>query len=386
MTSGPESVFQASGIYVHVPFCLKKCAYCDFYSISDLDAMPIYLQALVKEIGQAGLARQPVDTVYFGGGTPSLLTPNQVRQVMAAVHRRFAVAEHAEITLEVNPGTVSGASLTGYRQAGVNRLNIGVQSFSDAALAFLSRIHSADQAIRCVEAARCAGFDNIGLDLIYGLPKQTQKQWVTDLAAAVALRPAHLSCYMLTYEPGARLAVDLKNHCFQALSDKAVGDLYDVTVAYLSDNGLPQYEVSNFSTDTATRSRHNRKYWVHAPYLGLGPAAHSFTENRRWWNIRSVDGYLGRSAAGQSPVAGSETLDRQQLMMEALYLGLRCVDGIAVAAFEERFGVDFKALFGPVFTEYGERGCLEIDNRRCRLTQRGMRFSDGIAARFIDRL
>ncbi|MDO9262464.1 MAG: radical SAM family heme chaperone HemW, partial [Desulfosalsimonadaceae bacterium] len=353
---------------------------------TDLDKIPLYLQSVVEEIRRVEEPPSRVDSLYFGGGTPSLLEPVQVGQLVDAVCRRFDVAAGTEITLEVNPGTVSHEKLSGYRRAGVNRLNIGVQSFRDASLGFLSRIHTADQAVQCVEMARSAGFDNIGLDLIYGLPGQTVQQWQADLQSAVDLRPEHLSCYMLTYEPGTRLTLDLKENRNKALPEGAVGALYELTVAYLADHGLPQYEVSNFSTATATRSRHNQKYWIHAPYIGLGPSAHSFVNNRRRWNVRSVDGYLRQIQSGQSPTEGSECLDRQQLMMEAIYLGLRCVDGIGISGFENRFHADFKTLFGPLVTEYASDGYLEAANGRCRLTRRGMLFSDTIAARFIQRI
>lgn len=372
------------GIYIHVPFCVKKCAYCDFYSVTDLDKIPIYIQSVVEEAGWGEELPSTVDSIYFGGGTPSLLEPGQVRQVMDAVCRRFDVSANVEITLEVNPGTVSFEKLSGYHQAGVNRLNIGVQSFRDASLAFLSRIHKVDQAIQCVEMARSAGFDNIGLDLIYGLPGQTVQQWESDLQAAVGLHPEHLSCYMLTYESGAPLTSDLKKGRFKALPEGSVGRLFDITVAYLADNGLPQYEVSNFSTSKETRSRHNQKYWIHAPYIGLGPSAHSFMNNCRRWNVRSLEGYLRQIQSNQPPTEGSECLDRHQLMMEAVYLGLRCVDGIGISGFENRFDADFKALFGPLITEYGLDEYLEVANGRCRLTRRGMLFSDYIASRFID--
>ena len=372
------------GVYIHVPFCAKKCAYCDFYSITDLEKIQLYIQSVVDEIRRVEGLPGSVDTVYFGGGTPSLLEPGQVSQLLDAVCRRFDVAVGAEITLEANPGTVSLEKLSGYRQAGVNRLNIGVQSFSDSSLAFLSRIHSAAQAVQTVGEARSAGFDNIGLDLIYGLPGQSVRQWRMDLQTAVDLRPEHLSCYMLTYEPGARLTRDLKEGRFKALPEGAVAVLYDVTAGYLAERGFPQYEVSNFSTSTATRSRHNQKYWIHAPYIGLGPSAHSFVEGRRSWNIRSVDAYLQRIRSNQPTADGAECLERHQLMMETVYLRLRCVDGIHIAIFEDRFDVDFKTLFSPLLHEYASLSYLEVVNGCCRLTRRGMLFSDGIASRFIN--
>jgi len=374
----------ACGIYIHVPFCVKKCAYCDFYSVTGLDKIPLYVNAVQQEVERAEPLPLRADSIYFGGGTPSLLESSQVSRLMDAIYLKFDIAAQTEITIEVNPGTVFSEKLSEYRKAGVNRLSIGVQSFRDASLSFLSRVHSADQAVQCVEMARSAGFDNIGLDLIYGLPGQTVRQWQGDLQAAVDLRPEHLSCYMLTYEPRTRLTIDLKKGRLKALPEGAVGVLYDVTVGYLAERGLLQYEVSNFSTATSTRSRHNQKYWIHAPYIGLGPAAHSFIRGRRTWNVRSVDGYLRQIKTGESPVEGVERLDRQQLMMETIYLRLRCVDGIDITAFENWFGADFETLFAPLLNEYISAEYLEIANNRCRLTRRGMLFADSIASRFID--
>ncbi len=272
---------------------------------------------------------------------------------------------------------------------GINRINIGVQSFSDFFLGFLSRIHTAKEAIDSFESARSAGFDNIGLDLIYGLPGQTERMWQADLQAAIDLRPEHLSCYMLTYEPGTRMERNLRNNFFQPLSDKTVGQLYEFTVQYLEDNGYGQYEVSNFSTSHQTRSKHNQKYWTHAPYIGLGPSAHSFMANQRSWNIRSLEVYLDKTGQGQLPVEDTEELDLKQLMMEALYLRLRCVDGFSIPEFEKRFDVDFTQLFGAVVSAYESEGYFEIsDNQsrssKCRLTRKGMLFADSIASRFID--
>jgi oxygen-independent coproporphyrinogen-3 oxidase len=384
MNCGLENDNNASGIYIHVPFCMKKCAYCDFYSITGPDKIPPYLESVLKEIERTKPPPSKVDAIYFGGGTPSLLEPGQISRFMDALCCRFDIAPFSEITLEANPGTVSFEKLAEYRKAGVNRLSIGVQSFCDASLLFLSRVYTAAQAVQCFEMARSAGFDNIGLDLIYGLPGQTARQWESDLQVAVELRPEHLSCYMLTYEPGTRLTLDLQKGRVKALSEGAVGVLYDVTVDYLAERGLVQYEVSNFSTAPSTRSRHNQKYWTHAPYIGLGPAAHSFIRDCRTWNVRSVDGYVRRIKTGEPPTEDIEQLDRQQLMMETIYLRLRCVDGIDITAFENRFGIDFNTLFGPLLIEYASDKCLEVINGCCRLTRRGMLFADSIASRLIN--
>lgn len=374
----------AFGIYVHVPFCVRKCAYCDFYSCTDLDKIPSFLESLSWEIQtRAGVSGRS-DSLYFGGGTPSLLDPEQIAAIIDSVAGCFNLAADAEITIEANPGTVSADKLSGWRKAGVNRINIGVQSFSDAALKFLTRIHSAADAVCSVAAARSSGFENVGLDLIYGLPGQTAKAWRRNLDAALRLFPAHLSCYMLTYEPQTLLTRNLENGDFRRISDRTAANLYDLTVNYLEDNGFYQYEVSNFSTTIHTRSRHNQKYWAHAPYVGLGPSAHSFIADRRSWNVRPLEDYLGKIRRELPAEEGAEILTSRQRMMETLYLRLRCVDGIAIPEFEEQFSAEFQKLFNKVIVRYASRGLLETTDSRCRLTRKGMRYADGIAAAFID--
>ena len=375
---------QKGGIYIHVPFCVKKCAYCDFYSCTAFKKIPEYLDALVDEMKMTPDFPSCVDTIYFGGGTPSLLEGGQIQRLIDAVYKKFHVIPDPEITIEANPGTVNAQNLADYQRAGINRINIGVQSFSDRTLAFLSRIHSAEDAVCAVEMARSAGFDNIGLDLIYGLPGQTQRLWLSDLKAAITLKPRHLSCYMLTYEPGTQMENNLINGRFRPLPDKVVGKLYELTVRYLAGNGFNQYEVSNFSTSRKTRSRHNQKYWSHAPYMGFGPSAHSLINKRRSWNVRSLETYLHQIAQGKPPLEEAEELTPRQLMMETLYLRLRCVDGISITDFERRFHIEFKRLFGSVISTYETDGFLEIINDQCRLTRKGMLFADGVAARFID--
>lgn len=375
---------QKGGIYIHVPFCVKKCDYCDFYSCTDLKKIPVYIDSLIDEIQLTPDLPFQCDTLYFGGGTPSLLEPEQIQDLIHSVYRHFRLATDAEITIEANPGTVNAEKLEGYRHVGVNRINIGVQSFSNPALDFLTRIHTADDAIYSIEFARSAGFDNIGLDLIYGLPGQTERMWRADLSAAIDLSPEHLSCYMLTYEPGTQMENNLRSGRFQSLPDKNVGFLYEFTVQYLEDNGFYQYEVSNFSASRRTRSKHNQKYWTHAPYIGMGPSAHSLINKRRSWNFRLLDAYLQKIRHGQLPVEETEELNSRQLMMETLYLRLRCVDGISILDFEKRFNIDFNRLFGSVVTTYESDGYLEVINNQCRLTRKGMLLADSISSRFID--
>ena len=288
---------------------------------------------------------------------------------------------------------MTGDRLEGYRRSGVNRINIGVQSFTDKNLGFLGRIHSAKEAALAVLQARKTGFDNIGLDLIYGIPEQTRTSWENDLEIAAGYEPEHLSCYMLTYEPGTPMERRLKQGLFRPLSDSRLGRLFQTTIDYLENRGYGQYEISNFARNRPrnipgrcrrNRSRHNQKYWSFAPYLGLGPSAHSFEKPSRWWNHRSVSRYISDIEAGRKPISGKETLTRQDRIIEAIYLGLRKTEGIDIDRFDLEFGIGFQKTFGPVLEHLRDAGQLTIENGRCALTRKGMLFLDSIASMLVE--
>jgi oxygen-independent coproporphyrinogen III oxidase len=378
----------AAGIYIHVPFCLAKCHYCDFYSITDLNLIPDYLETLLVEAKQCRQAVSAVDTIYFGGGTPSVLSAQQIESILSHLHACFVVDPAAEITLEINPGTVTPEKLSGYRSVGINRLNIGLQSTHDQTLRLLGRIHTAKQGLDTYRFAKQSGFDNIGLDLIYGIPGQTEKQWRAELAAGVALGAQHLSCYTLTLEPGTPLSIKVSNGTIAHLDEAIIGELFSFTGDFLNHNGYRQYEVSNYArvsiADKADyRSRHNQKYWTFAPYLGFGPAAHSFLDNRRWWNIRSLGGYIEAIQSARSPIAETETLDQEQQMMEYIYLGLRQTAGIDTFDFESRFDLNFYRWHEHDIACLLDEGLIEIYDRWIRTTARGMRFLDQVVGRLI---
>jgi oxygen-independent coproporphyrinogen-3 oxidase len=300
----------------------------------------------------------------------------------------FALTADLETTLEVNPGTAGREALAAYRRAGINRLNIGLQSIDDRTLNFLGRIHSAQQGLDTYRRARQAGFDNVGLDLIYGIPGQTRDRWETELAGVIQLAPDHLSCYSLTIEPGTPLARKVSDGEIQLLDEQTAGDLFCATAAYLNGHGYRQYEVSNFARHAAggttdRRSRHNRKYWTLAPYLGFGPAAHSYLDNTRWWNHRSLANYLADLEAGKRPVAGEETLTREQQIMEFVYLGLRQTEGLDPADFSSRFKAGFGDCFEPELSRMVREGLLEKRSGWIRLTHRGMRFLDSVVDRLL---
>lgn len=375
-----------AGLYFHIPFCKHKCPYCDFYSVTGLEAMPAFLTALQREIALRADPQMAVNTVYLGGGTPSLCSPEAVADLMAAVNTCFNLHDHTEVTLEANPGAVSGDALVQLRAAGVNRLNIGIQSFRNDALRFLGRIHNGAEAVAVIEQARRAGFDNVGLDLICGLPGQTVSDWQTDLEQALAYRPEHLSCYILTFESGTPMTRDLEAGRLHPPEEGLVVALFDTTAAVLTENGYDHYEISNYARAPEFRSRHNLKYWHFEPYLGFGPAAHSYQDRRRSWNLADLALYTQRLAQGRRPEGGCEELTEEQEVLEALLLGLRLKEGFHIADFEKRFNLSVQTTFGRLLNQLADEGCLADRTGYCALTVKGMRYHNSISARFAAEL
>jgi oxygen-independent coproporphyrinogen-3 oxidase len=374
------------GIYIHIPFCVRKCRYCDFYSVTDKSLQAPFLSALTREIEHSEPFSDPPDTLYIGGGTPSVLEPKAVSDLLDVASRKHSLLKDSEITLEVNPGTVTLDTLKAYRRAGINRLNIGIQAFDDHDLSFLGRCHDRHEARRAISWARKAGFENVGIDLIYGLPGQSLQGWWETLEEGLTFQPEHFSCYCLTYEPGTPLDRLRTSGCIDPLDEDSTAALFDTTVSVLTNAGYEHYEISNFSRGREMSSRHNRKYWVHTPYAGFGPAAHSFSGRERSWNIKDVSVYIDRVMADLSLRDETEFLTREQLMMETIYLGLRTADGIDLVRFEEAFGASFRNIFDSQVSLMQEQGLLFMEEGSCALTPRGMRFHDFITARFVDEM
>jgi len=371
-----------AGLYFHIPFCRRKCPYCDFFSRTDLTALPVFPDALGQEVDQRADPALAVDSVYFGGGTPSLCPPEAVRAILTRAGSSFHLQDDTEITLEANPGTLDADTLQGLRAAGVNRLNLGIQSFRPEGLQFLGRIHNRDQALAAIARARAAGFDNLGLDLIYGLPGQTPADWRSDLEQALAWRPEHLSCYILTFEPGTPMTGDLQAGRLRPPGEDRVAALFEATAELLTGAGYDHYEISNYARTPDLRSRHNLKYWHFRPYLGFGPGAHSHRDGVRSWNRVDLGGYLQRLAGGQPPAGGREVLTREQQVLEAILLGLRLKEGFSMVALEKRFGIAVQESFGRLLQQLAGEGCLADLPGRCALTVKGMRYHNSIAARF----
>jgi oxygen-independent coproporphyrinogen III oxidase len=367
------------GLYIHVPFCKTKCGYCDFYSVTGLPQIPVYLDHLLQEMKLYRDRFPFFDTLYIGGGTPSLLSAAQLEAILEGVRKCFTLLPETEITLEVNPGDVDSALLRDLRRIGINRLNIGIQSFDGGLLGFLGRRHSEKEAVSAIHSAREAGFDNVGLDLIYAVPGQEISSWMETLDQALAFRPEHLSCYQLTLEPGTPLGRRHEEGEWILAGEQLQFDFFMKTAERLEQGSYLQYEVSNFARGSAYLSRHNQKYWDHTPYLGFGPAAHSFSDRERWWNHRSVEQYVTDLQAGKRPVAGRESLSLEQLRLEALFLGLRTKKGIDLQDFYSLYQSDLAADKKETLPRLQEEGLLSIENGSVVPTRAGLAVADRLA-------
>jgi oxygen-independent coproporphyrinogen-3 oxidase len=396
----------APGLYLHIPFCSAVCPYCDFSVLrAGVPARKRFVEHLIAEVAVAAHEwrdPRPFDTVYFGGGTPSLLPAEDLERVLGACRSHLALATPAPwIFLEANPEDVTPDACAAWRGFGVRTLSLGVQSFSDEALGFLGRRHNAQQALSAVETAQAAGFDTVSVDLIFGLPGQTAEAWRRELAAAIALGPGHLSCYQLTIHPRTRFGVSAARGQLSELPEEEQAVLFDLTHSFLPDAGFCAYEVSNFARSRDHESRHNRKYWDHTPYLGLGPSAHSLaaasgpnsagasgvTTARRWWNELRTPRWESRVAAGERPVEGEESLGPKALATEAVMLGLRTTAGIDLDGFTARYGVDLLAANDALVARLVAEGHLVVHagpegGRWLAPTASGLAVADGMAAAF----
>lgn len=367
------------GLYIHIPFCLSKCHYCDFYSVTSIPGIPEFLEALFKEMEMYRGKFSCFDTVYLGGGTPSVLDSQQLRALLTYVRQNFNLLPGSEITVEANPGDLSQPFLEALREMGINRLNIGVQSFDPEILIFLGRRHSAEEAISSIKTARGVGFGNVGLDLIYGVPGQDMASWLGTLNRALSFLPEHLSCYQLTIEEHTHLGRRHAKREFLLPGEDLQYEFFMKTSEVLEEKGYIHYEVSNFARGMALASRHNQKYWDHSPYLGLGPSAHSFQNNRRWWNPRSLDRYITAIKSGKPPVEEVELLTMEQLQLETLYLGLRTKRGIDLKDFTKQYRCDLLIEKGKRLTELKRGGLVSIENGYLFPTRTGLALADALA-------
>ncbi len=316
-----------AGLYVHIPFCKTKCPYCDFYSITEIDGVSRWIDAVIKEADIYKDAFPPFDTLYLGGGTPSLLEPRDLTRLITALNDVFQLIPGTEITVEANPDDVTHQWLESMNGAGVNRLSLGVQSLDEKTLRFLNRRHTVHDSLQVLEFLKEMEWPNLSVDLIYGVPGMSSETWRATLEQITRYTPEHISCYQLTYAPGTLLHNRMKAGEVMPVSEEMEARLFITTSDFLTACGYVHYEISNFARSESLISRHNSKYWNHTPYLGLGPGAHSFKENRRWWNMNDVGKYCSSLAIAETPVTESETLTEAQIVSEKIFLGVRTRNG-----------------------------------------------------------
>ncbi|MDE2860549.1 MAG: radical SAM family heme chaperone HemW [Chloroflexota bacterium] len=397
-TSLPHSL----SLYVHIPFCETKCPYCDFNTYAGIEQMmPAYVEALVSEIERwgAALSRPAVTTIFMGGGTPSYLPAHDLEAVLAAVRRAFGVMPDAEATMEANPGDLLRDRPASLSRLGFNRLSIGVQSLDDGLLRLLGRRHTAQEAADAYRAVRRAGFENVNLDLMYGLPHQSMAQWRDTLDGALALGPEHLSLYCLTLEEGTPMEQQVRLGALPEPDGDLAADMYLHAEETLAREGYRHYEISNWARP-GLESRHNLTYWRNGPFLGVGPGAHSYLGRWRFHNLASPREYVRSMAAAELAGAAPATLSEETLasfpvmggvefldvsleMAETMMMGLRLDEGVSLASFESRFGRRMDAVFGEQLAELTGLGLLERDDSVVRLTARGRLLGNEVFLRFF---
>ncbi len=379
------NISKKPGIYIHVPYCDTKCGYCDFYSITRHDTRSRFIRALLTEVeiyARLPYSNRSFDTIYFGGGTPSLLTAQELETILNALNRRFNISPGCEITLEANPGTLNPQKARQFKTLGINRISMGIQSFDDDELKTLGRIHNARQARQAFGDLRKAGFENISIDLIFALPGQTAGRWKNNLEQAVKLQPEHISAYSLIYEKGTAFYKKQQQGIFHAFSDEQELDFYTTALETLRQAGYIRYEISSYARDPGLYSRHNYKYWNHAPFLGFGPSAFSYFQEKRWGNVRSIRNYIKTLEQRQSPVDFMETLDRPTLSFEKIMLGLRTREGLNLAEFESCAGRGFLQSYPQKTQALLDDELARIDGQFFHFTDRGFMMCDEILPAF----
>jgi len=409
-------VKQLAGIYIHIPFCERKCVYCNFNTTDYSAALAArYVPAVVKEIrhwgtllsersgqtrahqarsaGAGSSSKLAIDSVFFGGGTPSTLTAEQLGDLIAACDDAFDLLPGAEITIEINPSPSHAGNFSEWRMAGINRASIGVQSFIDRELQALSRTHTAGDARRTINALRTAGFDNISLDLIAGLPDQTRSDWEFNLDQALGVRPEHLSLYLLEVKEGTQLYSQIERGRRPRPDDDLAAEMYQVICDRAAEAGYEHYEISNFALasagsprigrPSAYRSRHNMKYWTGASFYGVGCGAHSYDGISRWVNIKQTEKYIESILQSGQAIAERTDLSKQDRAAEALFMGLRLIDGIDLVDFRTRYDVDVTAKYGRELDRLSDAGLIESAGGRLKLTSRGLVLSNEVFVAFV---
>jgi len=369
-----------SGIYIHVPYCKQKCEYCDFYSVVTNEAKQEFSDLLIRELSlrKCYLPSNRIETIYFGGGTPSLLCASQVEEVLNAIAAQFELVQNAEITFEANPDDLDAEYLGALRQIGVNRLSIGVQSFSDSDLKALGRRHNAAQAVCAVNAAQEVGFNNISIDLIYGLPYSNTGIWHSNLMQAFNMQVQHLSCYHLIYESGTPITRRLNSGFLQPATEDQSVEQFKMLQEVSQQNGFVHYEISNLAKEDFF-SRHNSSYWKQIPYLGIGPSSHSFNGATRDWNPRSITKWKNSILKG-SVAVDSEVLSLTDLVNDYILTSLRTIWGLDVDFIEKKLGVKALNDFFKALRKYEKLGFVKVNRNEITIKPQYFLLSDGIIA------
>jgi oxygen-independent coproporphyrinogen-3 oxidase len=375
-----------AGVYIHIPFCRSRCSYCDFATgMYETGLADRYVNAVVREIADAERPESAtaVDTVYFGGGTPSLLLPDQLDRILQAVNLRFNVVANTEFTMEMNPGTVTPEKLRNYRTLGINRASFGAQTFDDRELARLGRRHSAEDVRSTIKMLREAGFQNVSFDLITGLPGQTLDAWERNLDEALRLRPEHLSLYLLEVHQGTPLADQIRRGVQPVPDEDLAAEMYELMLDKTSSAGYQHYEISNFCLP-GFESRHNVKYWTCDAVYGFGCSAHSYDGMRvRWANERDAALYAGIVESGKSPIVETTPLDGQDVKSEAVFLGLRLMRGLNLDWYRSQFGRDLRDEYQTELSRLEEAGLIELSDDLIRLTRHGTLLSNEVFSTFV---
>jgi oxygen-independent coproporphyrinogen III oxidase len=393
-----------AGIYIHIPFCERKCTYCNF-NTTDFDKLlsTAYIDAVRREIvywggrlsgGGTGPGRRvSVDSIFFGGGTPSIVDPQDLGTLIRSCQEAFQVDSGAEITIEINPATILKSKAEGWLRAGINRVSVGVQSFLDRELAALSRTHTVADVLKTVAELRGAGFNNLSLDLIAGLPEQTISDWEYNLSQALDASPEHLSVYLLEIKDGTQLYGQIKRGIRPMPDEDLAADMYRAICETTSRSGFEQYEISNFARRFASasgspksnpyRSRHNLKYWRGTPFYGMGCGAHSYDGRDRWSNIRRTESYIESVSQTGCAIADRNTLSDADRAAEALFMGLRLIEGIDLAGFLDRYGLDVERVYGDDLNRLAEAGLVEFRHGHLKLTKTGLVLSNEVFQIFV---
>ena len=376
-----------NGIYIHFPYCVHKCSYCDFYSIENLNSRNKFVQNLCFEIAkyrEQNGNKIKADTLFIGGGTPSLMKPHHIEKIFETLHQNIDFANDSEMTMECNPGTIDVKYMSVYKDMGINRISFGVQSFIERDLKFLERIHSPGDVGLAIDIARNAGFENLSIDLMFALPNQSLDDWRYNLERAVELETNHISAYSLIYEPGTPLYEEYISGKIQPQSDDKDAELYEITNEVLSKAGFQQYEVSNYAKPDF-KCKHNLKYWSGSEYFGFGPSAHSYINKKRYWNYRSNQKYFELLEKNEFPVEGYEDLSEKQILFEKIYLGLRA-EGLNIDELKQSYNIDLYDENENFINNLKSEGLLNFNNGVIKLTNKGYFVGDNITVEFAKTL